>query len=199
MSYSLTEPTDAELAALVRSGDREAGSLLLARHHRLIRNLVGSYDGFRIDRDDLFQAGAVAFLRAAAKWDPARGTKLTTYAWRVIYNEVADEVKFLMRFPATFDPTGDGRDPGDGDDDTGRFLLDQVPARSAAPDLADRLERLTPFEQQVLRLTFGLDGRPVGPKELAARFGLSICQAVRLVEQALARARWAAEEDDGNR
>jgi DNA-directed RNA polymerase sigma subunit (sigma70/sigma32) len=62
----------------------------------------------------------------------------------------------------------------------------------ALPDhdeVNDVLDRLDPLERKILRQAFGLDGEAVRQKELAACFGLSIRQVVRLAEQALCRAR----------
>lgn len=61
-------------------------------------NLVYSYahkykDKFRIEFDDLIQIASVGLCKAVMSFDESRGIKLSTYAFRVIHNEVLTTIR----------------------------------------------------------------------------------------------------------
>ena len=79
--------TNEELACLARAGDGEALAELVERNLPLVRSLASRYKG-SAEREDLEQAGALGLIRAVSGFDPAYGTKLTTYAVPFILGEM---------------------------------------------------------------------------------------------------------------
>ncbi|MEV6401568.1 sigma-70 family RNA polymerase sigma factor [Streptomyces bobili] len=72
-----------------------ARDCLVLHNQRLVHKLVPRYLDQGLDYDDLFQHGALGLMRAARKFDPAKGFKFSTYAtWWVrqaISRGIADE------------------------------------------------------------------------------------------------------------
>ena len=58
------------------------------RNVGLVRALVPRFLGRGIEYDDLFQAGCEGLIKAAAHFDPDRGSKFSTYAVPVILGEM---------------------------------------------------------------------------------------------------------------
>jgi RNA polymerase sigma-32 factor len=63
-----------------RTGDKQIESRLLESQLGLVGRLTSLYQLKGIDRRDLFQEGAIGLLHAIRKFDPSRGTRLSTYA-----------------------------------------------------------------------------------------------------------------------
>lgn len=61
-----------------------------------IRSLVSGYTNITdpaIDMADLFQVASMAFFQAYDTYDPGRGTKFSTYAYRCMQNEVNQQFR----------------------------------------------------------------------------------------------------------
>lgn len=97
------EPDAEELSGLP-SGDLRirARDCLVLHNQRLVHSLIRPYLEQGLDYEDLFQVGALGLMRAARKFDPAKGYKFSTYAtWWVrqqITRTIADEGA-LIRIP----------------------------------------------------------------------------------------------------
>ena len=74
------EPTQLQ----IKRGQK-AKNRLISSNLRLVGAIVGKYkpriDGTALDKEDLFQAGALGLNRAAEKFDAARGYKFSTYCY----------------------------------------------------------------------------------------------------------------------
>jgi RNA polymerase primary sigma factor len=70
---------------------------LVIANQGLVYQLVRSFEGRGLDRDDLVGWGQTGLLRAAEKFDPSRGLKFTTYAvyWirQALYKAVANTAR----------------------------------------------------------------------------------------------------------
>lgn len=69
---------------------------LITDHIGLVRHVVGRVvvrlpDG--VDRDDLESAGIIGLIKAADRFDPARGVKFATYASAVVHGEVMEALR----------------------------------------------------------------------------------------------------------
>lgn len=71
---------EAQLAALVGLGDREALALLVAAHQRFVRKIARRYRHCGLPMEDLVAEGCVGILQAARRFDPSHGTRFVTYA-----------------------------------------------------------------------------------------------------------------------
>lgn len=68
------------LVLRVAAGDAAAEAELVARNLRLVLDLAGRYQTPGADLEDMVQEGAIGLLRAARRFDPARGTRFSTFA-----------------------------------------------------------------------------------------------------------------------
>ncbi|WP_431986946.1 sigma-70 family RNA polymerase sigma factor [Streptomyces griseoflavus] len=97
------EPTEDELTALPTDDLRiRARDCLVLHNQRLVHALVRHHLEQGLDYEDLLQHGFLGLLRAARKFDPAKGFKFSTYAtWWIrqgITRAIADEGA-LIRVP----------------------------------------------------------------------------------------------------
>lgn len=78
----LTVPAEQRLARRAAKGDRAAINDLVVQNMRLAASQTTPYYGAHgaMDRDDYLQEGALGLIRAAEKFDPARGFRFSTYA-----------------------------------------------------------------------------------------------------------------------
>ncbi|MFJ9482141.1 RNA polymerase sigma factor RpoD/SigA [Streptomyces mirabilis] len=97
------EPEVEELSGLPPDDLRiRARNCLVLHNQRLVHSLIRPYLEQGLDYEDLFQVGALGLMRAARKFDPAKGYKFSTYAtWWVrqqITRAIADQGA-LIRIP----------------------------------------------------------------------------------------------------
>lgn len=69
-----------ELTRRVREGDEVAEAELIRRNLRLVYDLARRYQTPGATFEDLVQEGAIGLLRAARKFEPARGNRFSTFA-----------------------------------------------------------------------------------------------------------------------
>mmetsp|Transcript_6822 Transcript_6822/g.17415 ORF Transcript_6822/g.17415 Transcript_6822/m.17415 type:complete len:502 (-) Transcript_6822:26-1531(-) len=90
-----------ELTKRIRDG-RAARQALVAANMRLVVAVAKRYAGLGMGLSDLVQEGSLGLMRAATKYDPARGCKFSTYACWWIQQAVLRAVAFqsrLIRLP----------------------------------------------------------------------------------------------------
>lgn len=97
------EPDQETLSALPPDDIRvQARNCLVVHNQRLVHSIVPRYLDQGLDYDDVVQHGTLGLMRAARKFDPAKGFKFSTYAtWWVrqsIGRAIADEGS-LIRVP----------------------------------------------------------------------------------------------------
>lgn len=144
-----TEPIsraeEGALARRARAGDLEARGVLITSAMRavVVRALLLGLRGEELR--DAVQSGAVGLIRAVDRFDPDRGVRLATYAWRWIGAE--------MRRAERFEVSLDGVD---------------VAARSAPANEFDLLDGVSDEGIEVLRLRFGIGDSSAFPLPRAA-------------------------------
>lgn len=81
---------DEERAALtaLQAGDVAARNRLIEHNLRLVAHIAKKFDGSGEDPEDLIQIGTVGLIKGVETFNPAKGTRLATYAARCIENEV---------------------------------------------------------------------------------------------------------------
>ena len=153
---------------------------------------VGPADNFF----ELVSDGNMSLIRAAEKFDYARGNKFSTYAsWAIMKNfarTIPDEHKKRDRFRTSqsemFAATADGRTD----------LYGQESAQNQREHQIERiLERLDDREQKIIISRFGLDysHEPLTLKEVGQEMGVTKERVRQIEARALAKLRLAATEE----
>ncbi len=76
----LTRQEEFDLAQRVKNGDLQARNTLVQKNLGLVHKYVMSFEKPYLSHEDLFQEGCVGLIKAAERYDPAKGTKFSTYA-----------------------------------------------------------------------------------------------------------------------
>ncbi len=187
-----------ELALLSRL-EKDDGSIrgtLIERNLRLVVFIARKFENTGVMLEDLISIGTIGLIKAVNTFDPSKKIKLATYASRCIENEV---LMFLRRHSRTkLEVSLD--EPLKTDWDGNELLLSDV--LGTEPDMVSRgieddaektmlfeaLAKLTPREQQIMRLRFGLGGREeMTQKEVADVMGISQSYISRLEKRILQR------------
>ena len=146
--------------------------------------------------EDLISIGTIGLIKAVNTFDPQKKIKLATYASRCIENEV---LMFLRRFSRTrVEVSLD--EPLKTDWDGNELLLSDVLGTDGdivcrgMEESAERqmlfaaLSHLSPREQKIMNLRFGLGGQPeMTQKEVADVLGISQSYISRLEKRILHR------------
>ncbi|WZO95789.1 RNA polymerase sigma factor RpoD/SigA [Isosphaeraceae bacterium EP7] len=76
----LTAEEEKQLAVAIAEGDRGARSRMIRANLRLVVKIAGDYQNRGLTMDDLVGEGNIGLLRAVQQFDPAFGTRFSTYA-----------------------------------------------------------------------------------------------------------------------
>ncbi len=76
----LTAAEECELARAIAGGDKDARSRMIRSNLRLVVKIARDYAGRGMSMDDLIGEGNLGLIRAAEEFDPAFGTRFSTYA-----------------------------------------------------------------------------------------------------------------------
>lgn len=147
------------------------------------------------DQDDLISIGTIGLIKAVDSFDYGKGIRLSSYAARCIENEI------LMFFRSMKKSAQDVsmNEPIDSDKDGNALTL--MDTMAVEDDIVDDLdskmkieqmkrylvEELTPREQRILRLRYGLTpgAKPMAQREVAAKMGISRSYVSRIEKKAL--------------
>ena len=84
----MTEYVTEELLLSAKNGDKDACTQLIESNNGLIWSIARRFFGRGVDPDDLYQLGCMGFLKALYGFDPAFGTRFSTYAVPKITGEI---------------------------------------------------------------------------------------------------------------
>lgn len=76
----LTLQEEHELALRIQSGDEEAKERMIQANLRLVVRIARDYEDLGLPLLDLISEGNIGLMRAVERFDPEKGTKLSTYA-----------------------------------------------------------------------------------------------------------------------
>ena len=198
----ITQEQELTLALRARQGDTEAREQLIHAHLRMVVNIARQYQRPGIEMLDLIQEGNIGLITAVDKFDSTQGNRLTTLAFywinkqiqRFLNNELDDLVSLDMEI-------NDGAAIlllSDTIEDKGTTLGDptiqnietQMENQELQQLVHHMLSTLSPHEQEVLRLLYGLDNYPVlSRNEIAKIIGVREEQVSRIKIKAVQRLR----------
>ena len=194
----ITQEQELTLALRARQGDTEARKQLIHAHLRMVVNIARQYQRPGVEMLDLIQEGNIGLITAVDKFDPTQGHRLTTLAFywinkhiqRFLNNEPDDLVSLDMEI-------NDGAAIlllSDTIEDKGTILGDptiqnietQIENQELQQQVHNMLATLSPREQEVLRLLYGIDNYPVlSRNEIAKIIGVREEQVSRIKTRAL--------------
>ncbi|MBN2887079.1 MAG: sigma-70 family RNA polymerase sigma factor [Chromatiaceae bacterium] len=157
-----TRDREKELFRQAQAGDGASLNALMRRHERLVHAVVRQQWSGGWCYAEVVQEGRIGLWRAILKYDPARGTAFSTYAWPAITRQVWDAVKRRQRAAEAAPP------------------YPPIPATDeSAADwawtcqlLREMVARLPAQEQQLVIQYYGLDGGGgCTQRALSARLG----------------------------
>lgn len=98
----LTPEEESALALRVQAGDPEAREQMIKANLRLVVKIAHDYDGLGLPLLDLINEGNIGLMKAVERFDPNKGSKLSTYgAWwikQAIKRSLANQSK-TIRLP----------------------------------------------------------------------------------------------------
>lgn len=192
----LTLQEERLLVDKLRDDDGTVRSILIERNLRLVVFIARKFENTGIALEDLISIGTIGLIKAVNTFDPDKKIKLATYASRCIENEV---LMFLRRNSRTrLEVSLD--EPLKTDWDGNELLLSDVLGtegdmvykcieESVEKQLLSlALNHLSPREQRIMQLRFGLSGgREKTQKEVADILGISQSYISRLEKRILSR------------
>ena len=125
--------------------DKELRDRILLNNQELVWYVVKRYTSAVATREDMFQAGIVGLLIAIERFDPRRGTQLSTYAVPYIQNEI----RGLIDNPDYIDDHV-GLEPVD--------IYQENPFRNKLNDIYQAI--LTPEEREILDIVLRTNDEP---------------------------------------
>ncbi len=173
----------------LEGGDSAARNELVEHNLRLVVYIAKKFEGSGADGDDLVSVGTIGLIKAINSFKSEKNIKLATYASRCIENEILMYLRRMSRLrqEVSFD------EPLNTDWEGNELLLSDVMGTDADAVYSDieggverellkaSLSRLTPREQKIMRLRFGLDGgEEMTQKDVADRLGISQSYISRL-------------------
>ncbi len=192
----LTPEEELELVARLPQDDGTVRSILIERNLRLVVFIAKKFENTAVGIEDLISIGTIGLIKAVNTFNPDKKIKLATYASRCIENEVLMYLRHTSRlkYEVSLD------EPLKTDWDGNKLLLSDVlgtesdlVSRGMEEDaekqlLGSALSRLTPREQRIMRMRFGLGGgREMTQKEVADQLGISQSYISRLEKRILSR------------
>ena len=192
----LTLEEEQALVARLQEDDGTIRRTLIERNLRLVVFIARKFENTGVMLEDLISLGTIGLIKAVNTFDPQKKIKLATYASRCIENEV---LMFLRRFSRTrVEVSLD--EPLKTDWDGNELLLSDVLGTDGdivcrgMEESAERqmlfaaLSHLSPREQKIMNLRFGLGGQPeMTQKEVADVLGISQSYISRLEKRILHR------------
>lgn len=177
-------------------GDIESRNILVEHNLRLVAHIIKKYFTQSEDVEDLISIGTIGLIKGINTYKPEKGVRLATYASRCIENEILMYLRKIsaLKSEVSFD------EPLNTDYDGNELLLSDIlgtegdtvmkPLEEDVDRqlLSQALRKLTPREQVIITLRFGLDGkRERTQKEVADQLGISQSYISRLEKRIIAR------------
>ena len=177
--------------------DKEAKAILIEHNLRLVVYIAKKFDNTGVGVEDLISIGTIGLIKAINTFNPVKKIKLATYS-RCIENEILmylrrnSKTKLEVSIDEPLNVDWDGNELllsdilGTDEDVISRRLEDEVEITL----LGKAINKLTPREQTIIRLRFGLnsaEGKEKTQKEVADLLGISQSYISRLEKRIMKR------------
>ena len=191
----LTHEEEADLIGRLEE-DLTLRSVLVERNLRLVVYIAKKFENTGVGIEDLISIGTIGLIKAINTFRADKNIKLATYASRCIENEILMYIRKTgnRRCELSIDePLSADRDGnelllsdilGSDEDIVYRNMEDEEDRRT----IGEAIDKLSPREQTIIRLRFGLGGgREKTQKEVADLLGISQSYISRLEKKIIAR------------
>ena len=169
--------------------DTEASSKLIEHNLRLVVYIAKRFENTGIGLEDLTSIGTIGLIKAINSYKADKNIKLATYASRCIENEILmyirkcsnRRVEISIDEPLNTDWDGNelllsdvlGTDEGE--------IYRELESNEDRKIIREAVSKLSPREQKIIKLRFGLDGyEEYTQKEVADMLGISQSYISRL-------------------
>ena len=178
--------------------DEEAKSELIERNLRLVVYIAKKFDNTNIDIEDLISVGTIGLIKAVNSFDGSKKIKIATYASRCIENEIlmylrkSSKIKSEMSLdePLNVDWEGNVLLLSDVLGTDSDIIYKDVENEAERDILLTSFEKLTPRQQQIIKMRFGLLGtEKKTQKEIADIMGISQSYISRLEKKVMSKLR----------
>ncbi len=177
--------------------DIEVKSILIERNLRLVVYIARKFENTGINVEDLISIGSIGLIKAINTFKVDKNIKLATYASRCIENEILMHLRKTVKTKSEVSID----EPLNVDWEGNELLLSDILGTDAdiicknIEDEVDRtllttaLEKLSPREQRIMELRFGLNtgGDEMTQKEVADLLGISQSYISRLEKKIIFR------------
>ena len=174
----------------------EARQILVERNLRLVVYIARKFENTGVAIEDLISVGTIGLIKAVNTFNPEKKIKLATYASRCIENEILmylrrnTKVKAEVSFYEPLNIDWDGNELllsdilGTENDTVYNLIEDEVDKQL----LFLALKNLNDREKEIVKLRFGLSGKPEKTqKEVADILGISQSYISRLEKKIINR------------
>ena len=194
----LPREEETEVIARLEQGDPQARQTLIERNLRLVVYIARRFENTGINIEDLISIGTIGLIKAVSTFDRDKNIKLATYASRCIENEILmylrrnSKTKMEVSIDEPLNVDWDGNELllsdilGTDEDVISRRLEDEVEISL----LSKAIRKLSPREQTIIRLRFGLGKENAAEKtqkEVADLLGISQSYISRLEKRIMKR------------
>ena len=171
-------------------------SILVERNLRLVGYIANKFENTGIGIEDLISIGTIGLIKAINTFKADKNIKLATYASRCIENEILMYIRKIgnqrceMSIDEPLSSDWDGNelllsDILGGDEDTVYRGMESEEDRRT---IAEAIEKLSPREQTIIKLRFGIGGgNEKTQKEVADMLGISQSYISRLEKKIIMR------------
>ncbi len=191
----LKEADEMKHLKLMAEGNPKSRNMLIEHNLRLVAHIVKKFDNTGEDLEDLISIGTIGLIKAIESFQPAKGTKLATFAARCIENEILMHLRSLKKTKkdvSLHDPIGTDKE---GNEITLIDILgtdydevaDKVQLKIEKKNIYSNLHILDEREQEVIKGRFGLElgGDERTQREIAKDLGISRSYVSRIEKRAL--------------
>ena len=138
---------------------------------KIVREVISTFEGFNFSKEDLHQRGWLELIKADGRYDPGKGAKFTTYAYKSVMEGIKEEAIFqINRSGVTGKEHVTSADCVSIDDENGIVVKisedlsweqygagDEGKEDDRAENLRMNLQLLTENEKKVLYAAYGIE------------------------------------------